>query len=143
MTMLFTPLYFSDPSGSNILFLSSLLVSHRSRNSAVTQCFFIFLFFYCCFCFCFLFVFRQCLPRISPAVSVTAVLQVVVIKSMSIVLLFMMEGGANFLLVIAWKVFNALGSFSFSRSNVSLECFGLLILFSRGGRSSSASRSHF
>ena len=49
---LFTSLYFSDPSGSNLFFLSSLLLSHRSRISAVTQSFF----------------FWRCLPRISLAV---------------------------------------------------------------------------
>ena len=38
--MLFTSLYFSDPSGSNRFFLSSLLLSHRSRISAVTRIFF-------------------------------------------------------------------------------------------------------
>ena len=34
--LLFTSLYFSDPSVSNCFFLSSLLLSHRSRISAVT-----------------------------------------------------------------------------------------------------------
>ena len=46
--------------------------------------------------------------------------------------------------IIAWKVSNTLGSFSFSRSNLSLVCFGLLIFCSgEGGRSSSASHDHF
>ena len=36
MMLLFTSLYFSDPSGSNLFFLGSLLLSHRSRISAVT-----------------------------------------------------------------------------------------------------------
>ena len=40
LMLLFTALYFSDPSGSNIFFLSSLLLSHRSRISAVIQVFF-------------------------------------------------------------------------------------------------------
>ena len=40
-------LYFSDTSGSNILFLSSLLLSQRSRNSEVTR---FFLFFLCNVC---------------------------------------------------------------------------------------------
>ena len=35
LMLLFTFLYFSDPSGSNLYFLSSLLLSHRSRFSAV------------------------------------------------------------------------------------------------------------
>ena len=33
--------------------------------------------------------------------------------------------------IIAWKVSNMLGSFSFSRSNLSLVCFGLLIFLRR------------
>ena len=37
LMLLFTSLYFSDPSESNLFFLSSLLLSHRSRISAVTQ----------------------------------------------------------------------------------------------------------
>ena len=42
MMLLFTSLYFSDPSSSNRFFLSSLLLSHRSRIAAVTQGFFSF-----------------------------------------------------------------------------------------------------
>ena len=45
LMLLFTSLYFSDPSGSNLFFLSSLLLSHRSRISAVIQDFFFFFFF--------------------------------------------------------------------------------------------------
>ena len=37
LMLLFTSLYFFDPSGSNVFFLSSLLLSHRSKNSAVIQ----------------------------------------------------------------------------------------------------------
>ncbi len=40
LMLLFTSLYFSDPSGSNLFFLNSLLLSHRSRISAVIQDFF-------------------------------------------------------------------------------------------------------
>ena len=40
LMLLLTSLYFSDPSGSNLFFLSSLLLSHRSRISAVTQGYF-------------------------------------------------------------------------------------------------------
>ena len=55
---------------------------------------------------------------------------------------------ANLPPIIAWKVSNTLGSFSFSRSNLSLVCFGLLFCFvlffsGEGGRSSSASHDHF
>ena len=50
LMLLFTSLYFSDPSGSDRFFLSSLLLSHRSRISAVIQFFF---FFFCvCVCVC-------------------------------------------------------------------------------------------
>ena len=74
------------------------------KNAAVTQGFF----------------FWRCLPRMSLAVSVTAVLKVVIIESMSLSSLFMMVRGANFPPIITWKVSNTLGSFSFSRSNLSL-----------------------
>ena len=40
-----------------------------------------------------------------------------------------MVRGANLPPIIAWKVSNTLGSFSFSRSNLSLVCFGLLLFF--------------
>ena len=40
LMLLFAALYFSDPSGSNLFFLSSLVLSHRSRISAVIQFFF-------------------------------------------------------------------------------------------------------
>ena len=59
----------------------------------------------------------------------TAVLKVVIIESKSVSSLLMLVRGANFLPTIAWKVSNKLGSFSFSRSNLSLVCFGLLIFF--------------
>ena len=41
LMLLCTSLYFSDPSGSNLSFLSSLLLSHRSRTLAVIQLFFL------------------------------------------------------------------------------------------------------
>ena len=89
--------------------------------------------------------FRRCLPRISLAVSVTAVLKVVIIESVSVSLLLMMVRDANLPPILAWKVSDTLGSFSFSSSNLSLACFALLINFfsGEGGRSSSASRDHF
>ena len=40
LMLLFLSLYFSNPSGSNRFFLSSLLLSHRSRISSVIQGFF-------------------------------------------------------------------------------------------------------
>ena len=83
------------------------------------------------------------MPRISLAVSVTAVLRVAIIESVSSLL--MMVRGANLPPIKAWKVSDTLGSFSFSSSNLSLACFALLINFfsGEGGRSSSASRDHF
>ena len=65
------------------------------------------------------------------AVSVIAVLKMVIIESMSVSSLFIMVRGANSPIIIAWKVSNTLGSFSFSRSNLSLVCFGLLVFFRR------------
>ena len=67
--LLFTSLYFSDLLGSNHFFLSFLLLSHRSRISAVTQFFFFFF---------LLTMFAK------QAVSVTAVLKVVIIESISV-----------------------------------------------------------
>ena len=113
LILLFTSLYFSGPSASNLFFLKSLLLSHRSRISAVIQGFFLW----------------RCLSGISLAVSVNTVLKVVLIESMSEYSLLMMVRGANLSPIIAWKVSNTLGSFSFSRSNLSLVCFGLLIFF--------------
>ena len=56
----------------------------------------------------------------------------------------MMVRGANLPPIIAWKISSTLGSFSFSRSNLSLCVFWLADFFSgEGGRSSSASRDHF
>ena len=60
-----------------------------------------------------------------------AALKVVITESMSASLFFVMVRGANFPPIIAWKVSNTLGTVSFSRSNLSLVCFGLLILFRR------------
>ena len=95
--MLFTSQHFSDPSALNLFFLSSLFLSHRSRISPLTQVFF----------------FWRCLPRISLATSVTAVLKVVNIESVATSSSVMMVRGANFPPVIPWKVSNTLGAFSF------------------------------
>ena len=51
------------------------------------------------------------------------------IVCMSVSSLFMTVSGANFPPIIAWKVSNTLGYFSFSRSNFSFVCLCLLILF--------------
>ena len=106
-------MYFSVPSGSNNFFLSSLLPSHRSRISAVTQGFF------------FLTMFAKDLTGCFSHCCV----EVVITESRSVSSLFMMVRCANFPPIIAWKVSNTLGSFSFSRSNLSLVWFGLLIFF--------------
>ena len=46
LMLLFTSFYFSDHSGSSLFFLSSLLLPHRSKLSAMAQFFFfLFLFF--------------------------------------------------------------------------------------------------
>ena len=79
----------------------------------------------------------------SLAVWVTAVLKVVIIESRSLSSLFMMVGGANFPPIIAWKVSNSLGAFSFSRSNLCFVYFCFLILFRRRLKSSSAIRGYF
>ena len=63
------------------------------------------------------FFFRRCLPRITLAISATAVLKLVIIESMSVSSLFMMVRGGNSPLFMAWKVSNILGSFNFSRSD--------------------------
>ena len=47
------------------------------------------------------------------------------------VFITLMVRGANFPPIIAWKVSNTLRSFSFLRSNLSLVCFGMLILFEK------------
>ena len=59
----FTFLYLSLPSVSPFFFFSSLLLSHTSRMSEVTYGFFM----------------PRCLPRISLAVSVTAIIIAVII----------------------------------------------------------------
>ena len=55
------------------------------------------------------------MPRISLAVSVTAVLKVVVIESKVVFSLLMMVRGANLPPIIAWKISNTLGSFNNKR----------------------------
>ena len=101
LMLLFTSLYFTDPSVSNLLFLSSLLMSHRSRISAAIQVFFLLMMFAKDLTGCF----SHCYVK----------LKVVTIESMSVSSLFMIVRGANFLPIVAWKVSNTLGSFSFSR----------------------------
>ena len=63
--------------------------------------------------------------------DLTVVLKVVIIESMPASSLLMMVIGANFPPITAWKVSSTLAYFSFSRSNLSLVCFGLLILSRR------------
>ena len=53
------------------------------------------------------------------------------IESVSASSLFMMVIGVNFPLIIAWKVSNTVGSFSFLRLNLKFAGFGFLILFRR------------
>ena len=113
--LLFTSLYYSDPSGSNCFFLSSLLLLHRSRISAVTQGCFLLTMFAKDLTGCF----NHCCVE-----SGDHWIQVCV---------FIVHDGERCKLPTcnSWKVSNTLGSFSFLRSNLSLVCFGLLILFRR------------
>ena len=55
----------------------------------------------------------------------------------------LMVRGANFPPIIAWKVSNTLGSFSFPRSNWGLCVLAYWFFSDEDGRSSSASRGHF
>ena len=90
------------------------------------------------------FLFWRCLPRISLAVSVTAVLKVVIAECISESALFVMQihhrwmrcrWGAKFLPIMAWNV---------SITQTWVFCVLTCWFFSdEGGRSSSASHSHF
>ena len=112
---LFTSLYFSDPSGSKHFFLSSLLLSDRSRISVVTQGFFLLTMFAKDLAGCF----SHCYVEVGDHRVHVCIFIIYDVR------------GANFPPVIAWKVSNTLASFSFSMSNLNLVCFGLLILFIR------------
>ena len=111
----FTFLYLSLPSMSPFCFFSSLLLSHRSRMSEITHGFFM----------------RQCLPRISLAVSVTAMFIAVIIVSVSLFSFSSRMSGANFPPIFAWKAFATVGSFSFSTSYFIRVLVGFMILFRR------------
>ena len=77
------------------------------------------------------FFFWRCLPWVSLAVSVTALLKVVISESRSVY--SFAHDGERCKLPASHSLegFQHLGSFSFSRSNLSFVCFGLLILFRR------------
>ena len=124
LTLLFTSQFFSDPSGLNLFFVSFLLLLHRSRISAVFQGFF----------------FWRCLLRIYLAVSVTAVLKLVIIESMSASSLVMMVRGANFQLILTWKVFQHIVILQLLGVFCVLAC---LFFLDKGGRLSSASHGYF
>ena len=83
-----TFLYLSLPSVSPLFLFSYLLLSHRSMMSEVTHGLFM----------------RRCLPRISLAVSVTAVFITVTIVSMLFSFSSRMSG-VNFPHIFAWKAF--------------------------------------
>ena len=111
---LFTSLYFSDPSGSNLFFLNFLLLSRRSRISAVTQGLF----------------FWRCLPRISLVVSVTAVL--CGNHRIHFCVFIIHDGERSKLLAYhSLESIQHIWIFQPFRSNLSLVCFGSLILFWR------------
>ena len=92
------------PSGSLLLFFRSRLWSQRSWISGVTQGF----------------LFRRCLPRSSPAVSVTVLLKWVTMEFRSASSSTSVARGANLPPIVAWKALITVGSFSFSRSNLIL-----------------------
>ena len=94
-------------------FFNSLRLSHRSSKSAVTQGF----------------LTGRCLPRISLAVLVTAVLKVLISVSMSVPSASRMVSAANSPPIIAWKAYATSGSLSFSRSNLILAWPSFLTLF--------------
>ena len=80
---------------------------------------------------------------ISLAVSVTAVLKVVITESRSVSSLLMMVRGANFPPIIAWKVLTQWDIAAF-RGQTCVLCVLACCFFScEGGRSSSASCGHF
>ena len=106
-------LYCLTPSSSFFFFFNSLRLSHISSKSAVTQGFLI----------------GRCLPRISLAVLVTAVLKVLISVSMSVPSASRMVSAANFPPIIAWKAYATSGSLSFSRSNLILAWPSFLTLF--------------
>ena len=85
------------------------------------------------------------MPRISLAVSVTAVLKVVIIEFMSVSSLFMMVRGTNFPPIIVWKVSNTyIGIFQLFEIKLESCVFWLADSFSdEDGKLSSASRGHF
>ena len=131
--MLFTSLYFSDPSGSKLFFLSSLPIVAQTKNFCMDPGFILPAMFAKdltdCFSHC-------CVEDGNHWIHIC---------------IFIFHDGERCKLPAyhTWKVSNTLGSFRFSRSNLRLVCFGLLVLlllllFSyEGGRSSSASRGHF
>ena len=65
------------------------------------------------------------------AVSVTVVFKVLIIVSRSVSSLYVMVKCISFPLIRAWKVSRTLGSFNFSRSELSLLCSGSQIVFRR------------
>ena len=94
-------------------FFCSLLLSNRSRISAVTQVFFSW----------------RCLQK-----DLTRCFSHCCVEGSDCwthVCIFITHDGERCKPIIAWKVSNTLGSFSISRSNLSQVCFGLLILFRR------------
>ena len=122
--LLFASLYFSDPSGSNLFFFSSLPLSHRSRISSEAYVFLLLLFF------CF-FVFPTTFAK-----DFTSCFSDCCVESNDHwihVCTFIVHDGERYKLPAyhSLETFNTLGSFSFSWSNFSLMCLGWLILFRR------------
>ena len=89
------------------------------------------------------FFFGRRLPRISLAVSITAVLKVVITESMSVSSLLMMVRGANFPPIVDWKGSTHWGLSAFWCQTWVLYLLACWFFSGEGGRSSSASRGHF
>ena len=128
LILLLISLYFSDPSGSNRFFLSSLLFCTDQKIAALTQGYFFS---------------SDDVCHISPAVSITAVLKVVIIESRSVSSLSMMVRGANFPPVIVGRFPTHWDLSAFWGQTWVLCVLACWFFSDEGGSSSSASRGHF
>ena len=112
LRLLFTSLHFSDPSGSNLFFRSSLILSHRTRVSAVIKVF---------------------SSSDNVCQDLTGCFSHCCVEGDHWIYLciFVIHDGERWKLPACYSLKDStiLGSFSFSRSNLCLVCFGLLILF--------------
>ena len=98
-----------------LLFFISLCLSHSFSMLSVTQGFFA----------------GRCLPRMLLAVSVTAVLTLLIKASISVSWFSRARRGANYPPIVAWKISAMFGSLSFSRLNLNLMLPWFLTLLRR------------